>query len=74
LFDDVFVEPERLHHCHVQETQSDERAPSPKPTEFAISLMVYVDATIWKCPLLGHEDDDGSSNEDENSNEKNQCL
>jgi hypothetical protein len=50
------------------------RAPIPKPTEFAISLMVHVDATIGKCPLLGHEDDDGSSNEEENINEENQCL
>jgi hypothetical protein len=58
----------------VQGTQSDERAPIPKPTGFVISFMVSVAATTRKCPLFGHEDDDASSNEEKNINEENQCL
>jgi hypothetical protein len=37
------------------------------PAQFAINLMVYVDAIIGKCPLCGHEEGDQSSDEEEES-------
>jgi hypothetical protein len=68
-FDDAFVYPEQLGRQQAQGTPRHRRQPIPGPTEFAISLMAYVDATIGKCPLCGHKEDEGSSNEEESSDE-----
>jgi hypothetical protein len=39
----------------------------PGPAQFAINLMVYIDPTIGKCPLCGHEEGEQFSDEEEES-------
>jgi hypothetical protein len=39
----------------------------PGPARFAINLMAYVDATVGKCPLCGHEEGEQSSDEEKES-------
>jgi hypothetical protein len=68
-FDDAFVYPDRMNPQHVQGSSPHRRRPIPGPTEFAISLTSYIDATTGKCPLCGHEEADSSSDDEENSDE-----
>jgi hypothetical protein len=39
------------------------------PTEFAINLIAYIDATIGKYPLYGDEEPEETSDEKEESND-----
>jgi hypothetical protein len=37
----------------------------PRPGNFTINLIVYVNASIGKCPLCGHEEHEKASDEKE---------
>jgi hypothetical protein len=54
-FDDAFVYPDQLDPQRLQLTAQRRRQQIPGPAQFAISVMAYVDATVGKCPLCGHE-------------------
>jgi RNA polymerase subunit RPABC4/transcription elongation factor Spt4 len=34
------------------------RTPTPKPSEFAISLAAYIQTITEMCPLCGHEEEE----------------
>jgi hypothetical protein len=66
-FDDAFVYPDQLDPQRLQLTVQRQRQRIPGPAQFAINLMAYVDATVGKCPLCGHEEAEQSSDEEEES-------
>jgi hypothetical protein len=41
------------------------RTPTPKWTEFAVSLVAYIHTVTGTCPLCGHEEEEQVSNEEE---------
>jgi hypothetical protein len=41
------------------------RTPTPKPSEFAISLTTYIQTVTGTCPLCGCEEEEQVSNEEE---------
>jgi hypothetical protein len=65
-FDNSFPYPERLRPEQLQQSERWWRQRIPGPTEFAINFIVYVGATIGKCPRCGHEE---TSDEEEESND-----
>jgi hypothetical protein len=66
-FDGAFVYPDQLDLQRLQLTAQRRRQRIPGPAQFAINLMAYVNATLGKCPLCGHEERDQSSDEEEES-------
>jgi hypothetical protein len=66
-FDDAFVCPDQLDPQRLQLTAQRRRQRIPGLAQFAINLMAYVDATVGKCPLCGHEGGEQSSDEEEES-------
>jgi hypothetical protein len=66
-FDDAFVYPDQLDPQRLQLTAQRRRQRIPGPAQFAINLMAYVNATVGKCPLSGHEEGEQSSDEEEES-------
>jgi hypothetical protein len=66
LFNDTFVYPDQLDPQRLQLTAQHRRQRIPGPAQFAINLIAYVDATVGKCLLCGHEEGDQSSDEEEN--------
>jgi hypothetical protein len=66
-FDDAFVYPDQLDPQRLQLTAQRRRQRIPGPARFAINLMPYVDATVGKCPLCGHEEGEQSSDEEEST-------
>jgi hypothetical protein len=71
-FDDVFRYPERSRPEQLQQSELRRRQRLSRPTEFAINLIAYVDATIGKCLLCGHEEYEDTSHEEEASNDEKQ--
>jgi hypothetical protein len=68
-FDGAFLYPERLRPEQLQQLERRRRERIPGRMEFAINLIAYVDATIGKCPLCSHEEDEEASDEEEASND-----
>jgi hypothetical protein len=66
-FDDAFVYQDQLDPQRLQLTAQCRRQRISGPAQFAINLMAYVDATVGKCPLCGHEEGEQSSDEEEES-------
>jgi hypothetical protein len=66
-FDDAFVYPDQLDPPRLQLTVQRRRQRIPGPAQFAMNLMPYVDATVGKCHLCGHEEGEQSSGEEEES-------
>jgi hypothetical protein len=66
-FDDSFVYLDQLDPQRLQLTAQRPRQRIPGPAQFAINLMAYVDGTVGKCPLCGHEEGEQSSDEKEES-------
>jgi hypothetical protein len=64
-FDDAFVYTDQLDPQRLQLTAQRVRQRIPGPAQFAINLIAYVDATVGKCPLCGHEEGEQSSDEEE---------
>jgi hypothetical protein len=62
-FDDAFLYQERLRPERLQQSERRRRQLIPGPTEFTINLVIYVEATIGKCPLCGREEDEEESND-----------
>jgi hypothetical protein len=65
--DDAFVYPDQLDLQRLQLTARRWRQRILGPVQFAINLMAYVDATVGKCLLYGHEEGEQSSDEEEES-------
>jgi hypothetical protein len=40
--------------------------PTPKPSEFAISLTAYIQTTTWMRPPYGHKGEEQVSNKEQN--------
>jgi hypothetical protein len=66
-FDDAFVYPDQLDPQRLQLTAQRGRRRIPGPVQFVPNFMAYVDATVGKCPLCSHEEDEQSSDEEEES-------
>jgi hypothetical protein len=64
-FDDAFVYPDQLDPQQIRLTAQRRRQRIPGPAQFAINLMAYVDASVGKCPLYGHQEGEQSSDEEE---------
>jgi hypothetical protein len=69
-FDETFVYPGQLDRQRLQLTAQRRQQRIPGPAQFAINLIVYIDATVAKCPLCGHEEGEQSSDEEESTDEK----
>jgi hypothetical protein len=69
-FDDALVYPDQLDPQRLQLTAQRRRQRIPKPAQFAINLMAYVDATVGKCPLCGHEESEQFSDDDDDDDEE----
>jgi hypothetical protein len=69
-FDDAFVYPDQLDPQRLQLTAQRRRQRIPGLAQLAINLMVYVDATVGKCPLCGHEEGEQSPDAEEESTEQ----
>jgi hypothetical protein len=67
LFDDAFVYLDQLDPQRLQLTAQRRRQRIPGLAQFTINLMAYVDATVRKCSLCGHEEGEQSSGEEEES-------
>jgi hypothetical protein len=65
LFGDAFLYTERLRPEELHQSERRRRQRIPGPTEFAISLIAYVNATSGKCPLCDYEEDEKTSDEEE---------
>jgi hypothetical protein len=68
-FDDIFLYPERWRPDQLPQSERRWRQRIPGPTEFATNLIAYVDPTIGKSPVCGHEEDEETSDEEEESND-----
>jgi hypothetical protein len=55
-FDNAFVYPDQLDPQRLQLTAQRRRQRIPGPEQFAINLMAYIDTTVGKSPLCGHEE------------------
>jgi hypothetical protein len=66
-FDGALVYPDQLDPQRLQLTAQRRQQRIPGPAQFAVNLMTYVDATVGKCPLCGHEDAEQSCDEKEES-------
>jgi hypothetical protein len=66
-FDDIFVYPNQRDPQQLQLRAQRQRQRIPGPPQFAINITAYVDATVGKCPLCGHEEGEQSSDEEEES-------
>jgi hypothetical protein len=64
-FNDAFICSDQLDPQRRQLIAQRRRQRIPGPAQFAINLMAYVDATVGKCPLCGHEEGEQSSDEEE---------
>jgi hypothetical protein len=64
-FNDGFGYLDQLDPQRLQLTAQGRRQRIPGPAQFAINLMLYVDTTVGKCPLCGHEEGEQSSDEEE---------
>jgi hypothetical protein len=59
-FDNAFVCPDQLDPQRLQPKTQRRRQRIPGPAQDAINLMAYVDATVGKYPLCGHEEDEST--------------
>jgi hypothetical protein len=67
LFDDAFVYPYQLDPQRLQLAAQRRRQRISGPAQFMINLIAYVDATVEKCPLYGHEEGEQFSDEEEST-------
>jgi hypothetical protein len=67
-FGEAFTYSEQLDPRPLQGLQQPFWWSIPGPAEFAISLIVYVDATNGKCPLCDHEEQEKPSDNEKGNN------
>jgi hypothetical protein len=68
-FDDAFVYLEQLDPQQLLQVAQHRQQRIPGRGEFTINLIVYVDATVGKCSLYGHEEGEHPSDEEESTDE-----
>jgi hypothetical protein len=64
-FDESFIYPAEMRKDAERMNAARKRAPTPKPSDFAISVAAYIQAAAGTCPLCGHEEEEELSNEEE---------
>jgi hypothetical protein len=66
--DDLFICPDHVRKEAEVKNTARKSTPTPKQSEFAISLAVYIQTIIGPCSLCCHEEEEQEqvSNEDEN--------
>jgi hypothetical protein len=63
--DDSFIYPDHMRKEAEVKVAARKRAPTPKPSEFAISLAAYIQTITGTCPPCAHDEDEQVSNEEE---------
>jgi hypothetical protein len=63
--DDSFIYPDHMGKKAEAKGAARKCTPTPKPSEFAMSVAAYIQIVIGTCPLCDHEEEEQVSNEEE---------